>query len=159
MKSTYKTARGATIDVAAIQSQHEKTIAVGNIKVNARGDELGPGGKIVKTREQIMAEHYKLQSPSVSAKSAAQKEAEAIADAAVRAEAITEKSAKVAAATEPGQITSEGLLNPRSKTRTQSTRTMTQAPVENFGMAAEDAALEPDISEEEIVAMKAKEKQ
>ena len=33
--------------------------AVGNVKVNARGDELGSGGKIVKTREQILQDYYK----------------------------------------------------------------------------------------------------
>jgi hypothetical protein len=39
---------------------NETSIAVGNMKVNARGDQLGPGGKIVKTRAQILAEKNKL---------------------------------------------------------------------------------------------------
>ena len=30
------------------------------MKVNARGDQLGPGGKIIKTRAQIMADRNKL---------------------------------------------------------------------------------------------------
>ena len=30
--------------------QNELTVAVGNVKVNARGDELGPGGRIIKKR-------------------------------------------------------------------------------------------------------------
>jgi hypothetical protein len=29
------------------------------MKVNARGDELGAGGKIVRTREQILQDYYK----------------------------------------------------------------------------------------------------
>jgi hypothetical protein len=28
------------------------TIAVGNAKVNARGDKIGPGGKIIQKREE-----------------------------------------------------------------------------------------------------------
>jgi hypothetical protein len=39
--------------------RNETTPAVGNLKVNARGDELGPGGKIVRTREQVLADYYK----------------------------------------------------------------------------------------------------
>jgi hypothetical protein len=31
---------------------------VGNARMNARGDELGAGGKIVKTREQILQDYY-----------------------------------------------------------------------------------------------------
>ena len=33
--------------------QNELTPAVGNAKVNARGDKLGPGGKIIAKREQL----------------------------------------------------------------------------------------------------------
>jgi hypothetical protein len=36
--------------------QNETTVAVGNIRVNARGDLLGPGGTIIKTREQVVNE-------------------------------------------------------------------------------------------------------
>jgi hypothetical protein len=32
--------------------------AVGNVRVNARGDELGAGGQIVRKREDIVAEYY-----------------------------------------------------------------------------------------------------
>jgi hypothetical protein len=28
------------------------------MKVNARGDEIGPGGKIIRTREQIVSSYY-----------------------------------------------------------------------------------------------------
>ena len=33
-------------------------IAVGNVRVNARGDELGPGGKIVPKREDVLEDYY-----------------------------------------------------------------------------------------------------
>jgi hypothetical protein len=58
MGKTYRTMQGRQIDMGKLQAQNELMPAVGNIKVNARGDELGPGGKIVRTREQIMAEYY-----------------------------------------------------------------------------------------------------
>jgi hypothetical protein len=33
--------------------QNELTLAVGNAGVNARGDKIGPGGQIIKRREEI----------------------------------------------------------------------------------------------------------
>jgi hypothetical protein len=42
---------------------NESTIAVGNMKVNARGDELGPGGKVIRTRDQVMRDYYALKTP------------------------------------------------------------------------------------------------
>ena len=61
-----RTAMGRTIDMDSLRLSNEETIAVGNMKVNARGDELGFGGQIVKPRNQIMDEYYKLNTPTVS---------------------------------------------------------------------------------------------
>jgi hypothetical protein len=44
----------------SLRLANEETIAVGNMKVNARGDELGFGGKIVKTRKEVADETYKV---------------------------------------------------------------------------------------------------
>lgn len=60
MATNHKTSRGTVIDMDRLRLQNETTIAVGNMKVNARGDQLGPGGKIVKTRAQVLAEKNKL---------------------------------------------------------------------------------------------------
>lgn len=60
MAVSHKTARGIPVDMDRLRLSNEGTIAVGNMKVNARGDQLGPGGKIVKTRAEIMAERNKL---------------------------------------------------------------------------------------------------
>ena len=60
MAANHRTARGLPIDMDRIRLANETTIAVGNMNVNARGDQLGPGGKIIKTRAQIMAEANKL---------------------------------------------------------------------------------------------------
>ena len=58
MGRTYRTMQGRAIDMDKLRSQNELTPAVGNMKVNARGDEIGPGGKILRTREQIMSKYY-----------------------------------------------------------------------------------------------------
>ena len=46
------------VDVEKIILQHEKQVALGNMNVNARGDEIGAGGKVIKTREEIMEKFY-----------------------------------------------------------------------------------------------------
>lgn len=58
MGKLYTSLQGKQIDMEKLSLKHETTPAVGNVKMNARGDELGEGGKIVKTREQILAEYY-----------------------------------------------------------------------------------------------------
>jgi len=55
---TYHTMQGKPIDMDKLRQKNELVPAVGNVKVNARGDELGPGGKIIRTREQILKEYY-----------------------------------------------------------------------------------------------------
>ena len=62
-KRIYATANGKRINIDAIVAQNEESLAVGNMKVNARGDELGPGGRIERTRDKIMADYYKLNTP------------------------------------------------------------------------------------------------
>ena len=63
MGRLYTSVRGKEIDMEKLSLRHEKTPAVGNMKVNARGDELGEGGKIVRTREQVLQDYY-AQNPS-----------------------------------------------------------------------------------------------
>ena len=55
---TYSSMRGREVDMEKLNLVHETVPAVGNMKVNARGDELGPGGKIVRTKEEIMRDYY-----------------------------------------------------------------------------------------------------
>lgn len=59
MGKTHTSMRGKEIDMEKMTLRHELTPAVGNVKVNARGDELGPGGKIIRTREQVLEDYYK----------------------------------------------------------------------------------------------------
>ena len=58
-RKVYKSMQGKQVDMDLLRQKNELTPAVGNAKVNARGDELGPGGTIVKTREQILADYQK----------------------------------------------------------------------------------------------------
>jgi len=59
MARTTKSMRGKEIDMEKLNLRNELLPAVGNAKVNARGDELGPGGKIVRTREEVLQDYYK----------------------------------------------------------------------------------------------------
>jgi len=63
----YKTAKGLTIDMAALISRNERVRAVGNMGVNARGDVIDNQGKIVKPVNQRVNERY---SKTVGTKSA-----------------------------------------------------------------------------------------
>lgn len=58
MGKIYKTMQGKSVDMEKLMGQNELMPAVGNAKVNARGDELGKGGKIVRKREDIISEYY-----------------------------------------------------------------------------------------------------
>lgn len=66
MKKIYTTAQGKQVDIDGLRIANEQTIAVGNMKVNARGDELGPGGTVAQTRNQSMDSYYKLNTPMPS---------------------------------------------------------------------------------------------
>lgn len=54
----YTTAKGKKIDMGSLILKNESTVAVGNYRVNSRGDEIGPGGQIVRTREQVLQDYY-----------------------------------------------------------------------------------------------------
>lgn len=59
MARIVRSMRGKEVDMEKLNLKNETTPAVGNMKVNARGDEIGKGGKVVKTREEILDEYYK----------------------------------------------------------------------------------------------------
>lgn len=58
MSKLYKSSRGKSIDLDKLKLANEGVIAVGNMKINARGDELGPGGTIVATKNQLADRAY-----------------------------------------------------------------------------------------------------
>jgi hypothetical protein len=58
MPKIYRTMQGDQVDIEALFHRNELTQAVGNMRVNARGDDLGSKGEIVRTKEQKMKEYY-----------------------------------------------------------------------------------------------------
>jgi hypothetical protein len=54
-----KSFKGKEVDVSSILEQNATTLAVGNMRVNARGDLIGKNGKILKTREQLENEYVR----------------------------------------------------------------------------------------------------
>ena len=57
-RKTYRTAQGKPIDMDMLRQRNELTPAVGNARVNARGDEIGAGGKIIRKREDVLRDYY-----------------------------------------------------------------------------------------------------
>ena len=48
----YQTAKGKVVDLNKLINKNELTPAVGNMKVNARGDKLDQGGQPVKSQDK-----------------------------------------------------------------------------------------------------------
>ena len=57
-RKMYKTMQGRMVDIEKLRASNEGVRAVGNMNVNARGDMVGSGGQIVKTKEEMMKEYY-----------------------------------------------------------------------------------------------------
>lgn len=58
MARAYRTMRGREVDMDQLLEKNQSVPAVGNAKMNARGDEIGPGGKIVRKREEQIDSYY-----------------------------------------------------------------------------------------------------
>jgi hypothetical protein len=58
MTKVYKTAAGQQINMDRLRLLNEKEIAVGNMRTNARGDEIDNSGNIIKSRNEILKDHY-----------------------------------------------------------------------------------------------------
>ena len=59
MSKIIRSMRGKEVDMEKLNLKNETLPAVGNMKVNARGDQLGKGGEIVRTREEVLKDYYK----------------------------------------------------------------------------------------------------
>lgn len=57
-KVVHTSVRGKVVDMEKLSLRNETEIAVGNAKMNARGDEIGAGGKVIRTREQVLQDYY-----------------------------------------------------------------------------------------------------
>ena len=60
-KDVYKSARGKPVDMGALRLKNEKERAVGNMKVNARGDVVNEQNQPVQSRPQQVHNQYQKQ--------------------------------------------------------------------------------------------------
>jgi len=57
----YKTALGKTVDMGKLSLQHEKVRAVGNMKVNARGDMVDDMNRVISSKTDQVNKQYNKQ--------------------------------------------------------------------------------------------------
>jgi hypothetical protein len=60
-KSVYRTAQGKQVDMGKLILQNENTRAVGNMKVNARGDTVDDHNRVIDTKNKQVARNYRKQ--------------------------------------------------------------------------------------------------
>ena len=60
-KEIYKSANGKTVDMGALRQRNEKVRAVGNMKVNARGDVVNDDNEVIQARNQQINNQYNKQ--------------------------------------------------------------------------------------------------
>jgi hypothetical protein len=60
-KDIYKSSRGKPVDMGALRLKNEKERAVGNMKVNARGDAVDDKNQSVQSRPQQVHDQYQQQ--------------------------------------------------------------------------------------------------
>ena len=65
-RKVYRTAQGKTVDLGALQLRNENVRAVGNMKVNARGDLIDSGNRAIDTRVNQVSRQYRRQTSNVS---------------------------------------------------------------------------------------------
>ena len=64
-KKVYRSSQGKTVDLGALQLQNETVRAVGNMGVNARGDQINSQNKTVDKRSTRIGKQYKKQVSNV----------------------------------------------------------------------------------------------
>jgi|TARA_R100000005_G_C4955247_1_gene174004 cell division protein FtsN len=57
-KKMYRSMQGRMIDIEKLRAANETVQAVGNMNVNARGDVIGAGGKVVTQKETVIKKYY-----------------------------------------------------------------------------------------------------
>ncbi len=62
-RKVYRSMQGREVNMEELAQRNSTMPAVGNVRMNARGDELGPGGVVVRKRVDIVNDHYQKQNP------------------------------------------------------------------------------------------------
>lgn len=57
----YKSANGKTIDMGSLMLKNEQVRAVGNMKVNARGDLIDDSNKVIASKPEQVQRQYQRQ--------------------------------------------------------------------------------------------------
>ena len=57
-KKMYRTMQGRMVDIDQLRAANESVQAVGNMKVNARGDVLGANGQVITPKAQVIKKYY-----------------------------------------------------------------------------------------------------
>jgi len=65
-KKVYRTAQGKMVDLGALQLRNENIRAVGNMKVNARGDLIDSANRTIDSRNRQVSRQYGRQTSNVS---------------------------------------------------------------------------------------------
>ncbi len=60
-KEVYRSANGKVVDMGALRLKNEKVRAVGNMKVNARGDEINERGQVIRKKTEQANNQYRRQ--------------------------------------------------------------------------------------------------
>lgn len=88
-RKVYRTAQGKMVDLGALQLRNENVRAVGNMKVNARGDVIDSANRAIDTRNQQVARQYRRQTTNVTDTSVRASQAVAVPNL-VPEEAVTQ---------------------------------------------------------------------
>ena len=65
-RKVYRTAQGKMVDLGSLQLRNETVRAVGNMKVNARGDLIDSNNRAINSRNQQVDRQYRRQTSNVS---------------------------------------------------------------------------------------------
>jgi hypothetical protein len=119
-KKQHISMRGKVVDMDLLRKRNELTPAVGNARVNARGDELGPGGKIIRKADDRVREHYQVAGKPRSASGRAKPKADEVVatpeeTVAITKEVSAEEAVELEAMDEEWVEDEEGNFVPKSE--------------------------------------------
>jgi hypothetical protein len=58
-KELYRSANGKPVDMGALRLKNERVRAVGNMKVNARGDEIDDSNRVITPKNEAVNKQYR----------------------------------------------------------------------------------------------------
>jgi hypothetical protein len=148
MKKQYVTAMGKAIDFEALKIANEETIAVGNMKVNARGDQLGPGGSVERSRSEAISDFYRVENREeriARQKKAGVKTSQTVAKRRTPTENIDQGEQQMS--TQPEQENKE---IPESANASEETAVNTETTKQLRGKLADSVAKEATVTQEKM---------